>query len=145
MKPHLKLLLTASLLVSTVVHAELPPQVYEELREKAPEFLKIEVLSSKQEVDVDASPPPKGSKLLLIHLTATVLEVDRSKSNLKKGDVISIDYTRTERPKGTGWVGPSEIPILAKGEVTDAYLSKTEKTGAYSPAARGQSFHTLKE
>lgn len=133
-----------------VLRAELPPYVYVEMQEKADEFLKIEVLdASKEPVDKQSALTPfelkSKTQVFRIRVSANVLEVERSKSDLKDGDVISITYLRTERPAGTGWVGPSEIPILKKGEVTDAYLGKDPKSDSYSPAARGRSFQTIKE
>ena len=137
-------------LLAAGARAEMPPQAYAEMQEKAPEFLKIEVLSSTKESGaaentINLEDLKKGVKSFHIHLTAKVLEVERSASGVKTGDVIKIDYTRTERPKGTGWVGPSEIPVLKKGDVTEAYLDENKKLNSFSPAARGRSFHTMEE
>lgn len=130
-----------------LARAELPPQVYAEMQAKAEELLKIEVLTSVKEPGSveNATPPQHGFETFRVHLTARVLKVERSKSGLKADDEISIDYTRTERPKDVGWVGPAEIPLLKKGDVAEAYLDLNPKARAYSPAARGRSFRTIVE
>jgi len=135
----------ALLFVCARAGAELPPQVYAEMQEKAPEFLKIEVLTATQDVVTNNDAKPKGSKTVLIQATAKVIDVERSQSKLKDGDIIKIAYTRTERPVGIGWVGPSEPPILKKGETTEAFLSKSHTDETYGLAARGMSFRSMEE
>jgi len=138
----------AILFLCARAQADLPPDVYVEMQKKAGEFLKIEVLNSKKEsVAKESSLTPfelkSDTRVFGIRLSAKVLDVERSKSSLKEGDVISIDYMRTERPKEIGWVGPSEIPLLKKGDVSKAYLDKSSKSDSYTPAARGRSFQTI--
>lgn len=116
--------------------AELPPNVYIELRKKAPEVLRIrtdEVISKPAGI-LDRSNWTET-------VSATVLEVTRSESGVKKGDVISIVYGR-QVPK-EGWVGPAPAQQLAKGKEYTAFLAKNEG-GGFSIAARGMSFNALK-
>jgi hypothetical protein len=137
------LVIVAVLIGSLCARAELPPYVYQELQKEAPELLQIEVLDSKKKPSPADKSRADGARFYHVELTAKVLEVERTDSNLKPGDVIRIAYGRTERPKNSGWVGPSEIPVLKKGVVSTAYLGKGEESDVYSPAARGFSFETL--
>lgn len=112
--------------------AELPPQVYAEQQRKAGEVLKIrsDEVVSKAKGFFDRSSYTET-------VTATVLEVSRSQSKVKKGDVITIRYERLV-PKA-GWVGPSPAPKLEKGGQYTAYLGKGED-GTFSLSAQGMSF-----
>lgn len=121
-----------SAMVATTAYAELAPEVYIELQSKAPEVLKIRV-------DAVASSPEglfKRSKWTE-NVTATVVDIVRTRSGLKKGDTIHLEYTRIIPEKG--WVGPAPAPQLMKGREYMAFLSKTE-AGSFSLAARGLSF-----
>ena len=42
-------------------------------------------------------------------------------------------------------IGPGEVPILKAGKVYPAFLEKEAKQDYYVPAARGASFHRLKQ
>ena len=112
------------------VHAELPPQVYENYQKNAPEVLTILV-------------EKVGTSLLSLSeksvtVTAKVIRVTRSKSHLKRGNTITINY-HTSFWKPIGCVGPSSLPILEENETYTAFLKKGEKNH-YHPAARGKSF-----
>lgn len=137
---------TRNTLLSTVVAlaactasawAELPPSVYINLQKKAAEVLRIRTdeVVSKPKSFFDRSSYTET-------VTATVLEVSRSQSGTKKGDVITIVYQRLV-PRN-GWVGPAPAPQLRKGEAYDAFLAKGDE-GAFSLAARGMSFRKLED
>jgi|SRR5581483_2204756 len=111
--------------------AELPPDVYDKLQREAPELLTIEVLAVKTEAKAF-----KDTVYVNVTAEARVRKVQRSKSQLQEGAVISIAYVHRQRKVPVD--GPSEIPILAKGKVYPAYLEK--KRDGYEPAARGHSF-----
>jgi hypothetical protein len=127
---------TGFLVISGTLHAELPPEAYQNLQEKAPEVLKIRAdeVISKSEGIFDRS---NWSETV----QATVLAVTRTESGLKSGDKITLHYTR--RVPKAGWVGPSPPAQLKKGHEYTAYLAKGGD-GRYSLAARGMSFSPLK-
>jgi len=117
------------------VRAELPPYVYKERQEKAPEALVIKVRSvSKGET--------AGENWEQIEFTvkAEVQKVVRSATELAPGATIEIRYS--QRHYSPPIVGPSEVPALKEGQVCPAYLSRDGKT--YSPAAGGYSFETMR-
>lgn len=123
-------------LSSGLCRAELPPQVYIELQSKAGEILKIhadEVISKPKGL-LDKSSYTETVK-------ATVVEVIRSASGVRKGDVITIVYQRLVPEEGMA--GPSPAPQLKQGQEYSAYLGKGED-GNFSLAARGMSFTKMK-
>jgi hypothetical protein len=128
----LVLLVAAS---GAVSRAELPPYVYKDLQAKSPESLVIKVLS----VETKETDEPRLVRVS-VTVEARVEEVRRTASGLKPGEVIRIryDHRRHKEPMA----GPSEVPVLRKGEVYPAYLKK-EEAGDYAPAARGYSFETV--
>lgn len=113
------------------VWAELPPWVYKERQDKAPEALVIKVRSvTKREVSEEKW------KRLDFTVEAEVQKAERSATNLTSGAMITIHYSRREYFQPI--VGPSEVPALKQGQTCLAYLSADGKT--YAPAAGGQSF-----
>jgi hypothetical protein len=89
----LKALLLAALLASfrTVSLAELPPYVYKERQQQAPESLIIKVGNVKmRETD-----EPRGKKIN-VSLEAQVEQVKRTETGLKVGDVIRINYVHSQ-------------------------------------------------
>ena len=128
----LPLLLASS---GVVARAELPPHVYREMQEKAPESLVIKVRS----VRTTETDEPSLTRVS-VTVEALVQRVNRSRSRLKRGRLIRITYEQ-ERHKEP-MVGPSEVPLVMKGQVYPAYL---KKSGArtYAPAAGGYTFETV--
>jgi hypothetical protein len=125
------ILLALTLAMIGQVRAELPPWVYKERQDKAPEALVIKVRSvTKREISEE-----KGKRLDFT-LEADVQKVERSATKLTTGATITIRYSRREYFQPI--VGPSEIPTLKQGQTCLAYLSAEGKT--YGPAAGGQSF-----
>ena len=115
--------------------AELPPSVYKERQEKAPEALVIKVRSvSKRET------AEENWKQIEFTVKAEVQKVERSATKLAPGVTIEIRYS--QRNYSPPMVGPSEVPALKEGQVCPAYLARDGKT--YSPAAGGYSFETMR-
>lgn len=111
--------------------AELPPQVYEDLKAKAPEVLEVEItrvaLNTRD---------GENQRDISVFADATVTGVTRSQSGVKVGDVISLRYM-TFKVTRTGFVGPSPIAQVEKG---GRYQIWFKKAGShFYPAARGRS------
>lgn len=117
------------------VRGELPPWVYKDLQDKSPEALIIKVESVK----ISTTDEPTF-KSLSIAVKARVETVIRSASSLKPGDIISINYVRLDHKQSMP--GPSEPDVLQQGRTYSAFLTKTEKNGTYTTAAKGYSFRT---
>lgn len=115
--------------------AELPPDAYAEDQAQASEHLTIRA----RKVDTRACKAPCRQP---VKVEAEVVEVHQSKAGLKAGDRITITYEHNRPPPG--WVGPSPVPILKKGETYPAYLSKTDGKKAFAPAAGGYSFSEVR-
>lgn len=120
------------LLTNSIGYCELPPGSYEKLKNEASEVLKVEILN------VQTNPPDKN-----VIFTARVIEVKRSKTQLKKGQDIRIHSYHWTVP----YRGPVNPPLLAKGWSGIVYLNKgTNQPGAedkendYCIAAYGRSF-----
>ena len=130
-----KILLLLSMLLTHILYAELPPYVYDDLKNNAPESLTIEVTQVER------------SSLLFEGTTVTakakVIRTVRSATALQRGDSITIRYTTTAGTIKPGWVGPSPVPILKEGKSYKAYLIKEDEKSEYKPAARGKSFSII--
>ena len=122
------------LLCTSILRAELPPSAYEQMQKKAPTVLEIHVLQADQRKDKDSN-----GEQTQVDLMAEVLKVLRKESTIQPGELISIQYTLEKRP--AVWAGPGQVPVLAEGIKTIAYLKK-KGTGApiYEPAAGRMSF-----
>jgi hypothetical protein len=124
------------LLIALVdVRAELPPWVYKERQDKAPEALVIKV----KRVKTSERTEPRA-KMTEFTVEAEVEKVERSATKLAPGAIIKIVYSRSEYSQPIA--GPSEIPILKEGQVCPAYLAREGDT--FSPAAGGHSFETVR-
>jgi hypothetical protein len=124
------------LVASNVALSEMPPSAYEHMRKKAPELVKIVVVS----VDTDEKKVPRFEfqGVMETHTSvdaiAKVIAVVRSNSDLQPGAAIRITYTSSERPVE----GPRPVPILKKNEEVFAYLKGGP--AVFAPAAGGASF-----
>jgi len=116
-------------LICSVLLAELPPQVYDKLKEQAPEILLIQVLHVNESVFSSS-----------VDIEAKVIKIDKTCSDIKVSDTINISYERARRI--TGWVGPSQPLLLEKGTKYIAFLYCRDKK--CSIAAKGKSFQTQK-
>ncbi len=114
------------------LRAELPPKVYDDLRNKAGEVLQVRVdeVESKPKGLLDRSSYTETVK-------ATVTGVTRTLSGVKEGEIITIIYQRPVPAKG--WVGPSPPPKLQQGWKYTAYLDRGEGV-VFGISARGMSF-----
>jgi len=118
---------------SKPARAEMPPYVYADMQADAPEVLTIAV--------TDVATEAISDRRTVITATARVTTVERSGSGLKPGDVLIVRYQRESHPEG--WTGPSEVPLLAVGDQTEAFLAPSgprDGTPVLRPAAGGWSF-----
>ena len=98
--------LTAGLLATSVVlRAALPMSVYQDMQNKAPEALQIEIISVKSTVNES-----ERQTETRFEATAKVIGVTRSKTGLKKGDTITIKYSRKVWKTGFAEPGPQPNP-----------------------------------
>lgn len=116
------------------IHAELPPSAYERMQDEAPEFLNLDILR----VDVAPETEPDRQN---VHITARIVRVNRTSSNLQVGGVLNILYTLTSRP--TGFVGPGHVSIPSEGDKTVAYLKNMAKPDEFEPAAGAMTFRNF--
>lgn len=131
---------TAFSFVPMTARAEMPPSAYLSFQQNATEALEVEITSVQQ-----SRLETKEMVITSVVLAAQVLKVKRSATRLKAGTVITIKYDHRES-KIPGWVGPSAIPILHKGDQCPAYLRlMNENPPVYEAAAGGYTFRTVKE
>ena len=116
------------------LRSELPPEVYEEMKQSAPEFLMIKVSA------VRATADPKDRETIFTY-DAIAIQSMRSKTGIKAGDKIRI--LSRHHIFGSGEVGPSNPRTLKKGETVAAYLVRSRKEGVYTIAAGGHSFEQV--
>jgi|GEM_PF-5807355 len=132
-------LLAAGSAISLIapLRAELPPQFYADLQNKAGEILRIRVeqVESKPKGFLDRSSYTETVK-------ATVTGVTRTRSGVKEGDSITITYQRPVPAKG--WSGPTPPLQLKQGWKYTAYLGRNEG-GTFAISARGMSFRKMED
>ncbi|MFV0336822.1 MAG: hypothetical protein ACK5LK_01065 [Chthoniobacterales bacterium] len=121
--------------------AELPPSAYEAMQAKAPEALEIEVLR----VALTELPKPEDPEMLKkpwpshkVTLTAAIFKIFRKTTKVEEGQFITITYDLEERP--AMWAGPGPIPLLKKGVIVPAFLSRVGNSDEFHPAAGAMSF-----
>ncbi|MEY2520217.1 MAG: hypothetical protein QOF24_1976 [Verrucomicrobiota bacterium] len=126
----------AGAIMMGAVRAELPPWVYKERQEKAPEALVIKVRSAARTEKLE-----KEGRTIDWKIEAEVEKVERSATRLTAGAVIEIRYLQHTyfEPRA----GPSEIPALSEGQTCPAYLGGGKDGKGYAPAAGGFSFTKL--
>ncbi|MFO0865295.1 MAG: hypothetical protein U0744_11715 [Gemmataceae bacterium] len=114
------------------VRAELPPDVYDKMRNEAPESLVVEIASVKTQ-------PGKGG-LLHVTLGAKVLFGQRTKADLKKDSSLVIEYDYFDGEEGEGgFTGASSPPLLKMGTEYRVYLKATNGK-SFELAAGSESF-----
>jgi hypothetical protein len=104
------------------------------MQDEAPEFLNLDILR----VDVAPETQPDRQN---IHITARIVSVNRTSSNLQVGGVLNILYTLTSRPPG--FVGPGHVSIPSEGDKTVAYLKNMAKPDEFEPAAGAMTFRNF--
>ena len=85
--------------------AELPPSAYIDYKKNAPEILTLSI----ENITTSTYTSNKTD----VTVIARILTVFHSRSNVKKDDLICINYQIIHRDH-KGWVGPSTLPILKK-------------------------------
>ena len=111
--------------------AELPPQVYEDLKARAPEVLQVEITRV-------ALNQRDGENLreISVFAEAKVTGVTRLGSGVEIGDLISLRYMTFEVIK-PGFVGPGPIAPVEKGGSYQIWFKKAGHQ--FYPAAKGRS------
>ncbi len=122
--------------MAPAARAELSPRVYEQMRSKAI----FEVTLAVESVERSTALANAEMRIDRVTVRARILSIIRG-AGLKKDATVTIRYTHTEHLR-RGWVGPSPVPILEKGERVRAWLNPAN--GYLVPAARGWSFETLR-
>lgn len=119
--------------------AELPPHAYEDMKKKSKEYLVISVV----EVSIDSTSEKdrSGNDVLIQNVTikSKIQSVKKTSSKRRKGNTITITYEVREHDPKSGWVGPSQIPVLEKKTRYQAYL-RAVNDGTYAPSAGSHSF-----
>ncbi len=131
-------------LAATELWAEIPMAVLRDMQDKAPEALRINVLTVDQQSKRREFEERNGQKVIeetiSVSASARVQAVLRSASRLTPGSVITIQYEINRRTPPL--LGASPPAILKNGETLRAYLSKASGSASYAPAAVSQSFVT---
>lgn len=119
------------------VQAELGPREYRRMQRDAPEEVKIEVLG------VHERPIREREREFEVEVDAKILRIVRSAARIHEGERIKITYVRHHRERPVP--GPGEPPLLERGRVYPAYLTKVEGERLFKPAAGTFSFERLEE
>jgi hypothetical protein len=122
--------------IAPSAQAEIPPGSYDKLRINAEEALIIKVVNVNRRLT-------GNREFTLISVKAQVVAVQRSKTGIKPGRKISIQY-ESQHPNST-MPGPGRSAILQVGEYYPAFLNISEDQKTYSPAAYGKSFNMTPE
>jgi hypothetical protein len=119
--------------LSFALQAELPPYVYDEMKQNAPEVFHVKIVEAPK-----AKAIIRGKRQQMTY-EAKVLKVIRTKSRVKSGAAIAIQSHYYAF--GPGEVGPSNPRRLKKNDVVLAYLSKGKE--GFRVAAGGHSFEKV--
>lgn len=111
-------------------HAELPPDAYRHMQQAAPEVEVIKVLALK------TRPVRNG---VAVDMVARIVMVKRSKTKLRAGQLIHIDYFH----RTTMLIGPGAVPLLTVGQTYPAFLAPVKGQRFYTAAAGDCSFLLL--
>jgi hypothetical protein len=118
------------------VHAELSPQVYQEMQAAAPEALRLKITGVDR-----AFTQGHTKKAELVRAKAVVLEVTRTATGLAPGKEVALRYVHD--PLAEGMVGPGPTPIVVRTAEYEAFLRAGDQ-GVYAPAAKRASFRQVK-
>jgi hypothetical protein len=126
----------ANLLALNQAVAEMSPETYARMQQRAPERLQIEVVRVCT-VRTDF----KEGSVITVTLDARVRSVKHSASGLQAGQLIIIRYDHCIRRHAL--IGPGEVPVLRAGRTCPAFLEKAEKGSFFQPAAGRCSFEAI--
>lgn len=123
--------------------AELPPHAYEDMKKKAPELLRIRVVDVA--IDSTVEKDRSGNEVVVKNITAksSIQAVKKTSTKIRKGKTITIFYTVREHDPNSGWVGPSQIPILQENRSYTSFLRYVKDEGSYAPSAGSHSFEEI--
>ncbi len=131
-------ILVIILILNSIIFGEISPWAVAEMKEQSKECLEIEVFSVKK--------ISYNERQINIEIYATILNVIRTDSNLKKGDSIIVRYVGDKTPEIDKEideiledVGPAPVPILVKNKRYSVFLILNEDN-SYSPSVGGYSF-----
>lgn len=121
--------------------AEKSPEAYGKMQREAAEALRIKVRTIRTD-ETDES----YGKRIEVTVEAVVEKVVRSRTALRTGDLIRIQYVHTRNKEVRE--GAGEVPILVKGKTYPAYLTggdfADEKEKGYFPAAGSFTFREIR-
>lgn len=123
----------------TIIHAELSPQAYQELKDEAEEVLSV----NATDVTNVTGATDGDNCTLFFTVDAVVLDVNRSLLGYSVGDTVEIEaYTRDRSAEECElFLGPSPPELLENGWCGLVYLnSPDDGSEVLEPAAYGQSF-----
>ena len=124
-----------TMLICGNVQAEISDKAIKSAKEQASEYLIIEIINHNTK---PATPEDRNN----IWFTAKVLEIKRSKADLKIGDIIIIESYHFEPDES--WVGPAIPPILPAGWRGEAFLNQSKQNEKnFEIAIYGHSFVPL--
>lgn len=115
-----------------------PPHLSEELKSKAEDVLKVEVLHVEKQ---DFS--HKGYIEIYVKTRLKILTVRRTRNELKYNYQINFNYLHRYKLGNDGMAapGPSILPIIETSQILTVYLNRVEgMRNTYKPAALGKSF-----
>jgi hypothetical protein len=118
--------------------AAVPTATYQKWQSAAPEAVTLEVVKVKTESTKEA-----GATRTAVVITAKVCSVERSRSRLEKGTLITIVYTNLvdDRPIP----GERPVALLRPGKIYSAFLRQADDGRAYLLAASAGSFAAVAE
>jgi hypothetical protein len=123
--------------LASATQADLSPREYRRMQREAPEVLRIEVL------EVHERPIREREREFEISVEAKIRRIERSSARVRDGEVIKIVYTHHRRERAVP--GAGEPPLLERGKVYPAFLTKVERERLFKPAAGEYSFQRLDE
>ncbi len=123
--------------------AELPPHAYDDMKKKTPELLTIRVIDVA--IDSTVEKDRSGNDVVVKNITAksTIQSVKKTSTKKRRGNSITINYTVRIHDPNSGWVGPSQIPIIEKNTRYTSFLRYVKDEKSYAPSAGSHSFEEI--
>ena len=117
--------------------ADLSTREYRRLQRDSPEVVRIEV------VNIHERAVREREREFEVVVEAKVVRIERTAARIHDGEVIRITYPRHRRERPVP--GPGEPPLLERGKVYPAFLTKVEGERRFAPSAGAFSFERLHE